>query len=224
MAYTAGSFTAFEQPTTAKWNQLWDNDASLRDGTGVLWNNNQAINAKNSGGTSRQVVKRNSSNVLEIGDSTQATGVLFNEIWTSTVQPYALVTTNVNQSISNNTNTTLAFASEISDGNAMHDTASNNSRITIPKSGIYLISANITWAANGSGQRYVGVLINGSISSALQNIVFPVGGAVDVTIQTVTFPPYSLAAGDYIEIRVFQVSGGSLNVNSGSNFGVFKLA
>lgn len=34
MSYTPGSFVADEQPTTAKWNLLWNNDASFNDGTG----------------------------------------------------------------------------------------------------------------------------------------------------------------------------------------------
>jgi hypothetical protein len=36
MAYSADSFVADEQPTTAKWNKLWNNDASFNDGTGFL--------------------------------------------------------------------------------------------------------------------------------------------------------------------------------------------
>ena len=35
MAYSADSFSAGEQPTTAKWNKLWTNDASFNDGTGI---------------------------------------------------------------------------------------------------------------------------------------------------------------------------------------------
>lgn len=35
MAYSADSFVADEQPTTAKWNKLWSNDASFNDGTGI---------------------------------------------------------------------------------------------------------------------------------------------------------------------------------------------
>lgn len=35
MAYSADSFSAGEQPTTAKWNKLWANDASFNDGTGI---------------------------------------------------------------------------------------------------------------------------------------------------------------------------------------------
>jgi hypothetical protein len=35
MSYSADSFSAGEQPTTAKWNKLWSNDASFNDGTGI---------------------------------------------------------------------------------------------------------------------------------------------------------------------------------------------
>lgn len=42
MGYTAGSFTAGQQPTTAQWNVLWSNDSSFNDGTGIA---NNAINA-----------------------------------------------------------------------------------------------------------------------------------------------------------------------------------
>lgn len=36
MAYSADTFVADEQPTTAKWNKLWSNDASFNDGSGIL--------------------------------------------------------------------------------------------------------------------------------------------------------------------------------------------
>lgn len=35
MSYTADTFVADEQPTAAKWNELWANDASFNDGTGI---------------------------------------------------------------------------------------------------------------------------------------------------------------------------------------------
>lgn len=35
MSYSAQTFVADEQPTTAKWNLLWSNDASFNDGTGI---------------------------------------------------------------------------------------------------------------------------------------------------------------------------------------------
>lgn len=35
MAYSADTFVADEVPTTAKWNKLWSNDASMHDGTGI---------------------------------------------------------------------------------------------------------------------------------------------------------------------------------------------
>lgn len=47
MAYSADSFVADEQPTTAKWNKLWNNDASFNDGSG-LNNIQNAITANSS--------------------------------------------------------------------------------------------------------------------------------------------------------------------------------
>jgi len=35
MAYSADTFSSLEQPTLAKWNKLWANDASFNDGTGL---------------------------------------------------------------------------------------------------------------------------------------------------------------------------------------------
>ena len=35
MSYSPDVFVADEQPTTAKWNKLWSNDASFADGTGI---------------------------------------------------------------------------------------------------------------------------------------------------------------------------------------------
>lgn len=35
MAYSADSFVFGEQPSAAKWNKLWSNDASFNDGTGI---------------------------------------------------------------------------------------------------------------------------------------------------------------------------------------------
>lgn len=39
MSYTAGSFSAGEQPTTSKWNTLWNNDAYFDSliGSGTAW-------------------------------------------------------------------------------------------------------------------------------------------------------------------------------------------
>lgn len=71
MSYNAWSVTAFEQPTTAKWNILGANDASLRDGSGILWNNNQQISVKNAAGTTKQFAKVDASDDLQIGENDQ---------------------------------------------------------------------------------------------------------------------------------------------------------
>lgn len=45
MAYSADSFVADEQPTTAKWNKLWTNDASFNDGSGLAFTTNNVVPA-----------------------------------------------------------------------------------------------------------------------------------------------------------------------------------
>ena len=47
MAFQSNTFVYGETPSAAKWNQLWLNDDSLRDGTGLQINNDQAINWRN---------------------------------------------------------------------------------------------------------------------------------------------------------------------------------
>lgn len=50
MAYSADTFVADEQPTTAKWNKLWANDAAFNDGTGIA---NAAITASHISGIAK---------------------------------------------------------------------------------------------------------------------------------------------------------------------------
>ena len=64
-----------------------------------------------------------------------------------------IVSNNVNQAIADSTLTTLEMNTEIVDGNDMHDTETNNSRITIKKAGTYIISADVMFDINVTGVR-----------------------------------------------------------------------
>src|SRR5689334_6638767 len=68
-------------------------------------------------------------------------------IYEGMLQPAVRVTHNTTQSITNNTATVLAFNTERFDqaggaSAAMHDTVTNNSRLTALYAGIYLINAS----------------------------------------------------------------------------------
>jgi len=119
-----------------------------------------------------------------------------------------------NQSISNATLTNVSFEDEEFDTNAYHDNSTNNSRITIPVgyAGKYQINGSILYAANGTGDREFYFYINNSanynyqVTKATTSLLGLQGGII-----------LNLAEGDYVEIKTYQDSSGSLNILSGVN-------
>lgn len=74
--HTGQSFTFGETPSATKWNYLWENDYALADGTGIeddaisgrqiQFDNNQDLEAKNSGGTAKKVLRLDNDNYLRL--------------------------------------------------------------------------------------------------------------------------------------------------------------
>jgi hypothetical protein len=116
-----------------------------------------------------------------------------------------------NQSIANGTFTALTFDVEQFDTNTFHDNATNNTRITAPtgKGGYYQVDASIQWPDNTTSVRYAAIYKNGvdyfrkSMSATYSSF-----GRLNIPLN-IAMP---LAAGDYIEVYVYQASGGALNV------------
>ncbi len=122
------------------------------------------------------------------------------------------VSHDANQSISDNSLTALSFNTEQYDTNAFHDTATNNSRLTVPTGlgGRYLIVGTVEWAANAdANERFAGIRLNAS--SFLTSSSQPAINSASVTTKQVVVAIYELAAGDYVELIVRQQSGGALN-------------
>jgi hypothetical protein len=115
--------------------------------------------------------------------------------------------TGANATITNNTLTTLAFNAETYDTNAFHDNSTNNSRITIPsgKAGYYLVTATGQWDVNAVGRRELYIAKNGTLTASCE-----------VTASATAYPtpsfsyPLSLSVGDYLEVKLYQGSGGNL--------------
>jgi hypothetical protein len=103
---------------------------------------------------------------------------------------------------------TLTFDSEADDSANLHSTVTNSSRMTAPVAGVYLVTANVRFASNGTGYRQVLFLVNGGTLHG-DDIRAAVSGVVT---DVVTSARVSLAAGDYVEVQVGQTSGGALNV------------
>jgi hypothetical protein len=126
------------------------------------------------------------------------------------------------QSIANDTNTIINWDAEYFDTDAFHDNSSNTSRITIPsgKGGKYLITGQISFAADSDEQRIARIYKNGASAGIL-------------TAQRASIAPDSTAASfawlinlvatDYIELSVYQNGGGSLDFKTDGQFNAIYL-
>jgi hypothetical protein len=132
-------------------------------------------------------------------------------------RPYdvgARVYHNANQSINDSAVTTLAFNSERYDTDTIHDNVTNNSRLTCKTAGKYLICFTISFAVNATGDRSINVMLNGATNLG-SNRCKPTAATSTIIMGAAV---YSLAVNDYVEIAVWQNSGGALNVESGSAY------
>jgi hypothetical protein len=132
---------------------------------------------------------------------------------------------NASQSIPNVTDTNLAFNSERFDTDAFHDTATNNSRFTIPTGmgGYYVINCSVR-ADSATGLFQLTLKKNGTTSIGIVTIPFVSGYTL---FGQVNSPVVSLSAGDYIQAQVYQDTGGALNVLTGAEyspeFSIYKV-
>lgn len=141
--------------------------------------------------------------------------VVDNATWLGRDAPHARVYNSANLSITTATLTALTFNSERYDTGACHSTVSNTGRLTVPAGGggVYDIKANIRFAANATGTRKALLRLNGATYIAGNE--GPGNASIDNDVTVAT--DYLLAAADYVEVIVWQNSGGALNVLATGN-------
>jgi len=119
------------------------------------------------------------------------------------------------QSVSNATWTAISWDLENYDTDAFHNNSVNNTRITIPagKGGKYLIASNLFNPSNSSGSRLIKFQKNGV------DIYYGDWQRANSghSTSTIASQVLDLAVADYIEVNLFQDSGGALNVNSSTD-------
>jgi hypothetical protein len=125
----------------------------------------------------------------------------------------------IHLSIANNTATTVLFDSEEWDTGALHSTSVNTGRLTAPVAGIYSVATQILWDASTTGQRAVTIRANGSTVVA-QEIIDSGGTSPQQSVSGHA----KLAAGEYVEVRVTQISGGALQILGGAGLSSFSMA
>jgi hypothetical protein len=122
--------------------------------------------------------------------------------------PAARVTRTAAQSIPSGTATVINFNAERYDTAAMHNNATNNSRLRAPVTGIYAVTAQVEWEVDMTGNVHrVSVLRNGTTPIADANAV---PGDTPLVQQATT--EARLQAGDFVQAVVEQASGGDLAV------------
>jgi hypothetical protein len=127
----------------------------------------------------------------------------------------ALFNTGNSLSIANNAFAAITWNNSLDDNWGGHSNVTNSSRYTVQVAGVYRFSGVFTTVANATGYRLVGWAQNGSeISNSRSYNPNPSG----TVINTVVAPTVKLrlGVGDYVEMYVFQNSGGSLSTANGT--------
>jgi hypothetical protein len=132
--------------------------------------------------------------------------------------PSCRVYHSIAQSIPDSTFTSLAFDTEKFDNDTMHDVAVDNNRITIKTAGRYLILATATFDSNATGYRQIAIRINASTKKIG---IHPVVNGAYTMLNT--FMPTEFIVGDYLDVLVWQNSGGALDVISGEIYTTFSV-
>ena len=128
------------------------------------------------------------------------------------VPPMCMATRNGTQSTPNTTFTAVEFnGPDRYDTDAMHDPASNNTRITFNTAGVYVVQGEMYWDANATGARLARIRLNGA--TTLNTSIVPNTGPSD-GVATLVGCTYEFAASDYIELLSYQSSGGALNMQA----------
>lgn len=115
-----------------------------------------------------------------------------------------------NQSIANNTVTSVTWDTETLDTDAFHSTSTNTDRITIPsgKAGKYMVGFTLTYTGTSTGIR-VGQIRKNGTSVSQTNVQSVSGNGNTVLTKTHVI---NLAVGDYLDLQAYQNSGGNLDL------------
>lgn len=114
-------------------------------------------------------------------------------------------------SINSATETAVTWETSAWNIGSMWSSGVTPTRITVAVTGFYELCGTINFLSDSTGSRRVSYRVNGTTTHCLSNRPATDNGPTYVDYYDVV----SLTAGDYVEILVFQDSGGALKVDSG---------
>jgi hypothetical protein len=121
--------------------------------------------------------------------------------------PGASVSSTASETIPNTTQQVLTFNTENRDEGGLYSAGAPD-RLTAPIAGKYLIIATVTWEAGTVGHRQLQLNVNGSVMILAWTLGAPSADSTYGLTQTVE-KVYQLNAGDYVQAKAWQNSGGS---------------
>ena len=140
------------------------------------------------------------------------------------------VGTNVDIAIADDTDVNLGFNIEGWDSGGLHDTVTNNERITIPANlgGRWLFSFRVGFEANATGDRFGSITrysSGGGVLGQVSNLILtPSLGLNSVSHAFPVTDIFNAAAGDYFIAAVKQTSTVSLDILIGTTFTCSRLS
>lgn len=220
------------QKATALWRALspdekweWESQARRRHMTGYAWFVSQALKPNPGlylplqGGVMQGEIDMATHRILDIPDPSLDQEPVTRKYYHDNLPagPYtqgARVYHSVHVSIPHNTWTAAPFNSEDYDTDGIHDPVTNNSRLTCKTAGLYYIVGMTEFWENATGFRSSEITYNGI---RIADMMVPNIGAVWTT-SFLLLTIYSLNVDDYVELRVYQNSGGALLLLGVSNY------
>lgn len=129
-------------------------------------------------------------------------------VMVSSNMPAFLAYLNVDQTISNSTQTKIQYGSEYFDTNNNYDSTTNY-RFTPTVAGYYQINGTLQIQGNATGTLQLSIFKNGSRYIGLSGVL---NSALLNPITSGSAIVYCNGTTDYIELYVFQSSGGNLSI------------
>lgn len=110
-----------------------------------------------------------------------------------------------NDSIADATEEAVVFGAEDYDTDTMHNNSTNPTRITFTTAGKYAIGGMVQWDAGAGATRWISVRVDGATTIAKVEHA-PTEESMVIGVEHV------FTAAQYVELTVYQDSGGPLNV------------
>lgn len=211
---------------TALWHALsaaekeeWESLARLKHMTGYAWFQSQCLRPNPGiylplqGGTMQGDIDMAKYRILKLPAPSDAQEAFRLSDYLTYVLPCLLregarVGNGINLSIPHNTWTTLTFNTQTYDTDTIHSTTVNPSRLTCKTAGKYLIIAHCVFDSNATGTRKILILHSSGPNIDYYLVDAQSTDRTGLLVSTL----YPMAVNEYVEIEVYQNSGGALNI------------